>query len=337
METKNDARQQEVLLGAGIDTGTERDYAEAQHMAQRDAKQEAAIQIGRLLSAMNTKKIVEGVIAAVDGSGKAPSWTIFMGSVTITIPFQEAFVDPPAELVNDSTQKLQIRRVLFMNRCIGATVPFIVKSLAATPEGMYEATASRIDAMEIIRKRHFGRNASHKLEVGRDVDVRILSPSSFAAYVECCGLDVRVQNQALSHRYIERVSDDFGPGAMIRMRVMRLDESGDLPKVELSALPVELDQTRTNRYRLKLHPTNDRLNPLCGAVVTSIRTDTRSSRPFVVTRLWLEDYQLPAFSRDYNLSLLETLHSGDRVIFKANGFTEEGYVHGKITKVIRRR
>ena len=316
---------------------SEREQAEAKYLSQRDARQELATGVARMATAFRQKTIQEGVIAGTQYEDGCFCWKVLCGPVEVLIPIAESFYRLPDGLsVKNPNERVLANQNQFLSKAIGAKVPFLLRSMSVTPDGSYTAVASRRDALAIIRKRYFGDNAVRRLEVGMDVDARILSSGRFAAYVECCGLDVRVPNQAFSHRFIDNVSRDFAPGGEMRMRITKLGQAQGEPVMELSALPVELEALKPNLSRLKFYKNPD-MNPLCSAVVTSVSVSNKTQPPSVVTRLWLNDFELPAFARDISLSQREDIRSGDTVLFRANGVTTTGYVHGQIKKLIQHR
>lgn len=304
----------------------------------RDTRQENASEYGVFISAYREKRTLSGTVSGVDSDEKTAYWVIYYNdSITVRIPFVEAFAETPKDLAKESDNWQIIKRQRQMlTKSIGVNTPFFITGIITHPSGYTEATASRKAALNAIRRIYFGHNAARPLKVGMDVDAQILSPGSYAAYISAFGLDIRVDNHNLSHRYIKDIANDFSPGTKIRMRIMEIEEKeGGIPQIRLSALPCELEKMKIRANQLVKSRSNSGNIELCfrGIVISSRLEKDKVRGQSTVTAIYLEDCNLAAFARSFSKTV-QSLHPGDRIIFCANGVTEQGYVHGKILKVI---
>lgn len=314
----------------------DRETAARIFLENRDADESAAAAVMRYATAAKNKNIVDGVISGVDTRNKEVFWCIYDGEVTVRIPYAESFVVQESDLLGSKRNSILERQRQMMSQAIGAKVPFIVESFVPDPEGGYICYASRTAALERLRNtRYFGDNAPRKVKVGNRVNAQIITLGLYAAWVNACGMDIRVPVNQLSHKFIEDVSRDFYVGQELTMQVTRLSEApGQMPEVSLSARPVEVEKYRPNLKRIR----RGGVPPRFGGVITSIRTDKRGNNgiPNVVINLFLEGVEVPAFARTAQLHLRDDLRTGDKVMFEAFGKTSSGYVYGSIIKMIRR-
>lgn len=300
----------------------------------RSARQQAATQMGAMVTALKTQRIVNGKIAGVVTHDRATYWNCFFGDITVEIPFSESWTSLPKELVGKRDDGTLLRQKQFLSRSIGAEIPFILTSMGTSPKGDIVYSASRVAAMKIIRKAHFGRRPSRPAKIGSEFYGRIMSMGPYTAYVSFCGVDVPVPNYELSHEYIADVSTQYDVNQELKLQIvdMTLDNEGNPEELILSAKPIELERYKKNLKRIVI---NRNAPPRYHGTVTSIRRDRR--RGHVVVNLFLDDVEVPAFSRSLRLSLQDELHTGDKVYFEASGIVEPGYVHGTIVRYNRAR
>lgn len=295
---------------------------------RRGVRQERDNVIGSFMSAIKRREIMYSRIAGAAEDGNDAYWVCYDNAVQIRIPFTESFESLPEELLDPAKPSLGLRRKQFLSKSIGAEVAYVITSYTFDPEAdTYCMTASRIAANKRIRARYFGPSAVRRLQVGDTVKATIMSVGSFAAYVSFGGLDVRLENRDVSHRYLPSLESFLMAGNQLRLRIMGIeDTNSDDPKVKVSARPVELDDAKQNLNRVKA---GDRF----AATITSIRRV--DSDKGVATRysMWLEYVDLPGFATTRNIGMgdgIRSIRSGDKVWVQVTGVTDNGYVHSRI-------
>lgn len=303
----------------------EREVADFTRMDERNARQEAASSIGIFDHAVRYKDILRGRIDGVETNDGKVYWVSYNRAVTVLIPFEQAYMAPPEELLGNTPDILRRQRQ-FLTKSLGAEISFVVTSFQADPEkDDFVAIASRTEALALERRRYFGANAPRKVSVGCDVVTQILNFGPHAAYVTACGMDIRVRNDTLSLRHISDIGGAYEVGQKLLMRVVRLEEKpGKLPEMVLSARPIELKKYQPNLKRIRGQ------HPRYAGTVTSVRLERNRERPSVLVNLFLDGIEVPAFSRTFELHVRDDLHTGDRVYFEVLGVTGNGFAHGRI-------
>lgn len=301
---------------------------------ERTARQQSATTMGTLVTALKTRRILNGRVDGVVEHDRTTYWLCYLEDITVEIPFEQTWTNLPKDLVGKTDDESLRYQRQFLSRSMGAEIPFILTGVKTAPDGSIVYSASRVAAMNILRRVYFGRNASRPVKIGSDVRAQIMSMGPYTAYVSCCGVDVPIPNYELSHKYIVDVTTSYQVNQWLMLRVvdLKVDEQGNPVEFILSARPIELEKFRKNLKRVVI---NRNQPPRYQGVVTSIRRDRR--RGHVVVNLFLEGIELPAFSRSLRLSLQDELHTGEKVFFEASGIVEPGYVHGTIIRFNRSR
>lgn len=304
--------------------------SDAEYERQRKERQASAHSAGIFASAVQSRQILEGRIAAVEAGSTTAYWICYDGPVMIRIPFNCAFTNPPKELC-ESSRKTVEPKVNFLSKSIGATIPFVITKFEETDNG-YIATGSRIAALARIRARYFGNAAIHPVQVGDILDAQIITMGNYAAYVNVKGIDTRMRIVDFSHRYIPYLSKYYSVGQTIRVKVTSIDTSDDgIPTITVSRREVELLDFPANYYRVKK-------GAHCLGTVITIQTQTpKNAPPRLVITLFLDDIGLPAYTTSSYLNYRDHLNLGDVVDFEMNGLAASGYVHGRITRLTTRR
>lgn len=146
-----------------------------------------------------------------------------------------------------------------------------------------------------------------------------------SARIAACGLDMKVRNVDLTHRYISDCKEAFLPGQTVRMRIIKVEqEEGGLPKLTLSARPIEMEGYVKASQKLKPGSRH------AGVVVAMGRTKTEK----IVARLFLDGVNIPATCTDITPHIYKNISSGTKVIFEVGGVKDNGYVHGKILSIV---
>lgn len=283
------------------------------------------------ISAMKEKRILDGKVAGVESDNQSAYWVLFVGPVTVRIRFDNSYMTVPADLVGKRDQDTIYRQRQMLLRASGAQINFTVISLETDPNGGYIVYGSRTTAMSRIRRQYFGPTATEPITVGTDVIAQIISHGDHVAYLSFCGLDVRVNKRNLSYQYIQTIKSNFCVGEKIRVRILSIkDGDNEIPTVEVSAKPIEKERYDRNLSRVR------RNGSYIGTVVNCSEREGPDGASVTIS-LFLDDLQVPAFSRVSILSLGNTIQQGDKVNFLALGVNEDGFAHGKILEVIKPR
>lgn len=296
---------------------------EAKHQEAREARQASASTILKYNSAIREPNgvVMYGEIAGVETEKGEVFWVCYDNDVTIRIPFSEAYVNPPANLnTNSNNRDIRQRRLQFMTKSMGAEIRFIPTELYRLTDGSFIAIASRRKAEAKRRMRYFGKNAPRKAYVGADVQGTILALGPHKAVINVCGLDIKVPNHALSHRYIPDVSQEFYAGQQIRMRIMNIKEGAPLPTMIISALPIELEKFRPNMRRVRY---THGMPPRYHGIVTSVRQEVRDDTVQIAGNIFLQGINVPAIFR-LSRGLAEGLATGTHVTVECLGKTKSG-------------
>lgn len=298
------------------------------HQQKVTAQQIEAQSLSVLLNAMKQNRVAHGVITSVRSNQNQVSWLIQQPGCLVEIPISESFLSLPDVFKGNTTRKIALRAVQFLSRSIGADIPFIVKDISIDPNGLTVFRASRCEAMRRIQTRFFGPTASDPVAENTDVTANIVSLGTSAIYVSCCGLDLRIGRESLTHAYIERVSDKFRINDAIRVRIQKIIQpsNNEPPKMAVSARECEMDLMRP---RLKQVNISDRMI----GTVTSVRTINSPEGQKASILLYFASIGLAGFSNSLNLRLQDIIQRGDEVLFEVNGITDAGYLHGSIIRI----
>lgn len=288
--------------------------------------------IGIFLTAQKEHRNLEGRISGVEQNKDTAYWVLYEGPVTVQIPFAEAFMNTPSELVvqNPTTEVLRRQRQL-LECAIGAKIEFSVTSFTKEDD-LYIAVASRTSALMRMRNYYFDHQSPYALTVGKDVVAQILTNGEHAAYLTFCGMDVKVTKSNLSYRFIQDVSAQFYVGQTLRVRIEDIKYSAEdpFPKVVVSAKPIEKARFQKNIKRIQK-------NGIYIGTAISTRLKDNANGSSVTISLFLDNVDVPAFARTTILELGNSIRVGDKVTFLAMGVNSEGFAHGKIIDVIKPR
>lgn len=303
-------------------TSYEREFAETLHEEQRGQRQKDAYVVGRLTNAMKRGEVLTGTIAKIEPGNNTAYWVCYEGPVTIRIPCCESFQNLGANLVAVGRQYV-VSQANFLAKSIGATISYVITSIQGNI-----AVGSRKQALEKIQRRYFGAEAARPVQVGDEIDAQFISVGDHAAFINAYGKDVRIHKADITYRYLPQVNSEFRPGDTLRVRVTAVgtDENGETTLKLSGAAAEEAD--------FPLYYNRVERGHTCSAIVKTIQAikqgNTGESKLLIT--LWLEGVNLPAFSSTTILSLRHKLESGDRVLFRMNGLTERGMVHGAIIR-----
>ena len=315
---------------------SEQAASDASHTAQVHSRQENASAIGKIYTAMQHRVILKGTVAAVSDDGENAFFVIYMADkVEVRIPFAEAFAAPPAELLDPGTNQRLRRQTQLLRKSIGAEIQFVITDVEEQ-DGWACATASRTRALRSLIYRYFLQPGSNKMvHVGDILEADILAVAPYAVYICVCGIDVRLANRDLTHKFCNNLKDAYHAGDKVKVKVTGLEITATNIDLEVSGREAELDQLRGNLDRITRLLKNGR--PSVIATVTSLTIHRSNGKPKCVASLYLDSLDLPAFTSVYQSDMEDRYVSGDKVIFEARGVTDKGYVHGAITRHLGRK
>lgn len=320
----------------------DRDTADMARQMEAEVRAIERSAIYRLVNAVNQKQPVECVVSSVVRENGIYYWVCFEGSASIYVPFNECF-QTLDESVKANTRAAHRAQRNLLSNSIGSKVKLILTSISTLPDGSIIAYGSRLRALDLEREVYFGPNAINPVQPHMELMGSIIAIGHTALYVTACGLDIRLDIQRLTHYPIidslTKYPERFKVGKKIRLYVLKVIENGqdNLPVLQLSGKPIEMEYIfRPHLKRINIR--NIRNNQY-RAVITSVRRESSrpGSKPSVVVNLYLKGVELPAFSRTLNLSILDAIHTGDEVTFRARGATPDGYIYGAIVSIVAGR
>lgn len=286
--------------------------------------QDDAMIVGKYLSALRRKTNVEGEITGVEIREGHAFWSVLEGPVLVLIPFREAlpYLEDPT-LMEDANRQRQ-----FMTKAIGTKIAYSVEEMVADGD-TFIVFGSRKVALERIRKRHFGKNASNPIKVGDNITATFIGVAPNAGWVTSAGVDIRLPKRLVSHRYIENLMREYKAGDQITLVVQEIEEKNGLPILVTSALPCELEACKSRlRYirkgsRLKAvitaHRIRQRINPV-----------TKKAEPYYAAALWVEGANVPGYATLTTAYSPETCRAGDEVSVEVMEIAQNGYVRCRI-------
>lgn len=292
-------------------TYTERKEHEAEYAASRALREKNDLIIGTYAKASTgrIRKILEAVVATAEHEEDTTYLICYDGPVTVKIPIDQMLEELAANMQGKSAQA-KTDQMNFANKFIGAKIPFIVTSFVDHENGTYSAYASRIYALRRIRSRYFGSGAPNPVKVGDIVNAQFISVGRYAAYVNVNGVDTRIANYQLTHRFLPEISSAYNAGDTISVMVTSIEKGAKgIPKIEVSGKEAEkLD------FPNLLH----RFSPgkKCRATVLSVSTQKNLRTPRLLIKLFLDDIELPGLATDVHSSCRNKLIPGEKVVFQ---------------------
>ena len=285
--------------------------------------------INSFLQASKTGSSMETEIAGIIMDGNDVYWQCIHGPITVRIPFRETFDELPSELLEDNAVNVNIRRRQFLSKSIGLKIRYIITEFRPDPESSSRAIVigSRVKAMAKIRQHYFGDTATRPVRKGDIYEAQFLSVGDHVAWVSFRGIDVRVRTAELSHRYLPSLTQRYSTGQKIKIMVthVEMNEKTGMPVVRVSARPIELEESKINHSRAPVGST------WCGTV-TSIKKQVKDNQPRIVTSLWLNNVDIPAFSTT-QANIGSAVITGTKVYVEVLGYTDAGYAHCKILRL----
>lgn len=302
---------------------------DAEHARRRKEETDLDI-INSFLQACKTGRAMETEIAGIILDGNDVYWQCIHGPITVRIPFKETFDELPSELLEDNAVNVNIRRRQFLSKSIGLKIRYIITEFRPDPESSSRAIVigSRVKAMAKIRQHYFGDTATRPVRKGDIYEAQFLSVGDHVAWVSFRGVDVRVRTAELSHRYLPSLTQRYSTGQKIKIMVthVEMNEKTGMPVVRVSARPIELEESKINHSRAPIGST------WCGTV-TSIKKQSKDNQPRIVTSLWLNNVDIPAFSTTQYVNIGSAVITGTNVYVEVLGYTDAGYAHCRILRL----
>lgn len=298
----------------------ERSEFENRSLEEYHKRQEDGSVVNMFLVASKTGGILEAEVKGVHVEGSEVFMVCYHGPVVVYIPFLETFECLPQALLDPHTPELLVRRRQFLLKSIGINIPFIVTSFSTDPDGNTITYGSRVNALKRIRSRYFGKNAKRPVQKGDVLDAQILNVGFNALWLTVKGMDVRVRNRLMTHRWLSDMQLAYAPGDIVKVQVTELRDNFANGEIQLavSSRPIELAQAKQRHSRIR--PGN-----IYGATIVNVRFGSSMH-----VSLWLEGIDVPGYAATTGLFNSDSFHSGDYVYVEVLGITESGYVHTKI-------
>lgn len=303
----------------------EREADQIKYTEERDNRKEDAGIYVTLKSYLHRGRPLQGKIAGITMYDGVPCWSLYQGPVSIFIPFEESYMTIKKSMTGPRTEEKIRQQKDFLRQSLGVTVEFVLTSIAQDPENpdRYIATASRTTALAKRRFAYFGQEA--KLQPGTDIACRIIciSENIPTMFVTVAGLDILVHRRQLTLRPVKRLSDHFHLDDKITMRIVAIEEdpATGLPKLVLSAIPLEKKRCQVNRSRLNV---GDR----CRAIINNIDSERG------VVYMWLDGIDYYAMASVNEAAYDQRLKINAHVLYEHKGFTDSGYSHGSIRRIL---
>lgn len=287
-------------------------------------------------NAVRTNSVMRGPIAGVEIINRVAHWVIYDDPVIVRIPFEEAFIEPPKNLL-EHPENITDRRNM-MEESIDYLCPFIPLSSEKAGDSII-VYASRIQAVWRDRVRYFGTRPLYPTREGDVVDGIVMSVKEKSVRLYVRGYEVQLERGELTHKYIDSVRKHYFPGDAVKVKVMSLHDpvtGAFSPKFD--AKEVERDEFRK---RLAKRPPSPGMT-VTGIVVTMREMKNRHNMPIVRATIWLENQKLPCFADLNTITRIDDapIKDGSRVKIRlsdrpiATAF--DGYLcRGTIVSILR--
>lgn len=306
----------------------EREASQLKFDEELSSRTDTASIYATLKSYLNQGRALKGKIAGITMYNGVPCWSIFQGQISIYIPFMESYMTIKKNMSGPLTEERIRDQKNFLAQSIGLTVEFILTSFRRDPEhpDCFIATASRTTALARKRAAYLSGDT---LRPGADIVCRVISVSSKEMFITVAGLDIYVPRKRITRRYVKHLNDYYHVDDRIIMRIIEIKpgDSKTLPHLALSAIPLEEERCQANRHRLKP-------GERCRAVISWLDDGSKNRRTTGRINMWLIDYDYYATSTINFASSDKPLDIGTNVLYEHNGFTDMGFSHGKVLRVL---
>lgn len=292
--------------------------ANARGEKRREERIARSSEVDELYDALYNHRMLTASINAVEPGDEHAEACIYYDACTVRIPFDLFYraspirVDDQHRSIDEIRSERITRELQFLRSLIGAEIQFMLVRINRERVGgslKYEAVASRVAALEVLRKRYFGRNnSSISVTEGSVVSATILSVGNDNASLTCHGIDIpRLHKSYLTCRYVPDLRTLFHPGQRIDVLVTKIsrDEEGVGKSLAVSHRSIEVDELiRKNLSRA-------RPGSQCFAYITQVRVNENRSNTYFI---YLDGIDLPAVASYVNADgLRQALRSGNKV------------------------
>lgn len=262
--------------------------------------------------AIRNSRILKHPIAGVEIVNRVVYWVIYDDPVIVRIPFEDAYVDPPTALLDDS-RNIRDRRSM-MEESIDYLCPFVPLRAEKDEDTTY-VYASRVQAVWRDRVRYFGKRPLNPTCVGDVVEGVVMSVKEKSVRLYVRGYEVQLDRGALTHRYFDNLRKHYSPGDIINVKVMSLHDPGTgafAPQFD----PKECEREEF-RKRIAKRPPSPHMS-VVGTVVTMKETTNRAGEPIVRATLWLDALKLPGYAVLGSIARISDapIRDGTRVKFR---------------------
>ena len=196
-----------------------------------------------LTESLKTDKVLTGTVQGVERNfqGHDSVAVLYHGIFKVVIPAED-MVEKPEEAegrtVDDAYHYLLTRR-------LGAEVDYVVNSI------FYDdmlAVASRLDAMQVKRKRFYRGGEGALVHEGVRAEARVVSVVRSGIFVDLFGVECFIPSRELSYQRISNPMSQFMTGDRVIVKVLSVDNK-DLNNVKIQT---SVKQASVNPYELAL-------------------------------------------------------------------------------------
>ena len=296
-------------------------------------REESALKWRLVQDAFHTKKLVKGFVMAVETKANDMVVAIInYNDYKTTIPFNEMFIDPPIYDADLPVEQKIRRERQILSKLLGAEVSFIIKHADVLQDKEYNVKeyivfGSRKDALLRQKRYYYGlKNGVRRVNVDKKIkNVPIVSVGKEALMVNVLGIDVTMSKGQLSYKYIGALNKEYFVGDKIDVIVEDLKVNDD-GEIQLS-----VNHRKTLIDTFIKNTKNCNIGGMYRGTITYIRESN--------VYLYLDDIEIPAYSRIIKLNNIDTLPSaGDTVLFVVNEIKDDiGLAYGTVMRLINRK
>ena len=196
-----------------------------------------------LTESLKSDKILTGKIQGVERNfqGHDSVSVLYHGVFKVVIPAEE-MVEKPEERedrsLTDSYHYLLTRR-------LGAEVDYVVNSIFYDDMIAY---ASRVEAMQVKRKRFYRGGEGALVHEGVRAEARIVSVTRGSIFIDLFGVETYIPLRELSYQRLSNAMSNFNTGERVIVKVLSVDNK-DLRNIKVEA---SVKQASINPYEFAL-------------------------------------------------------------------------------------
>jgi len=197
-------------------------------------------------------KVLTGEIASVEFTSDGnPYAIIYRDDFKVIIPINEIVDENNFE--DNADGKQEMRRQL--SAMLGAEIDYIIKGIDVKNQLI---TASRKDAMAVVRKKFFTTKAENGYPLvveGCLVEARIISVAFKRVHIEIFGIDVQIPVEETSWQWISDMREFFYVGGKVVVKILELSKDGKDIAIKASIKQAQEDPYLSAAERFKAKST----------------------------------------------------------------------------------